>query len=433
MLKSLKKTWNEAKKEPVFTLLYIFGVAFAIAFVMIYAIFYYVRAAPIYPEYSRSKTLVLERVQLRGDGSMTAGWCSGWFGQNYLAHLDGVEMIVAAGPRNYYAQSTATSDEVSIRALNVSPNFFTLFPYKFLQGRPFDETLTSSDQKVAIITDELARYAFGTVDNAVGKEITIGSEPKTVVGVVRQASPIAHDAYAQAFLPNTMEASKYADSELMKALGYDKLYIVKKDGYGTDDVQKQLDDVASRMLRADTIGNPGHKYDTFVVGPLTDVLQNALGPLVEQKTWSNIVKQHLWVLIVLLIIPAINISGMIGAQMERKYSEIGIRRSFGATKGAITRQVLLENLYLTIAGGLIGLVCAWIFICLAHGWLFDLLEEGYFSLAGVPKNVSAEMLFAPAVFVITLVICIVLNLVSAYIPVRWTLRRQVVNYINDNK
>lgn len=432
MLNSLVKTWNEAKKEPIFTMLYIGGVAVAIAFVMVYAIFYYVRAAPIYPEYNRLKTISLSDVTIRGEYSMMSGYLSGWFAREYLSDLEGAENMVVTTPGKRYVQSSACAEEVNVRTQSVTPEFFNLFEYKFLQGRPFDGT-ESPDQKIVIITDKMAQFAFGEVDNAMGKDIMIESVPYRVVGVVKQASPIASDAYAQIFLPNVIKDIDYANSVMRTALGGDKVYFTLKDGYKPADLQAQIDEIASRILRTDTLNNPDFDWKAFKIGPVTDVMQNALGPLVEEKSWENIIKQHCWILIILLIIPAINISGMIGAQMERKYSEIGIRRSFGATKSAITRQVLLENLYMTLAGGLLGLILAWIFILAAQGWLFDLLESGNFSNAGLPKDLSAEMLFAPSVFLIALAICVVLNLVSAYIPVRWTLRKQVVNYINDNK
>ena len=73
---------------------------------------------------------------------------------------------------------------------------------------------------------------------------------------------------------------------------------------------------------------------------------------------TEYLKPLLITLLVLLIIPAINISGMIGGQMDRRLAEIGVRRSFGATRGHLTRQVMFENLILTLFGGIIGFAIA---------------------------------------------------------------------------
>lgn len=275
---------------------------------------------------------------------------------------------------------------------------------------------------------------FGTIVDVVGRTITVDSDPGTVVGVVREGSPIAFDSYAQIFLLNPMLPPVYARDELEKTQGFENAHFRLKQGYEIEDLQKQVNQIADRILRVDTAYHPYvGKYSEFWFGPFESTLQNALGPLVEQKTWPNIIKQHMWVLMVLLIIPAINISGMIGAQMERKASEIGIRRCFGATKTSITRQLLLENLYLTLIGGVLGLILSWTVIYSAQGWLFELLDNSRDSMIGVSKNLSSDMLFAPGVFFITLLVCVILNMASAYIPVRMILRKQVVDHMIDNK
>ena len=43
---SLRQLWRESRANPGFTALYIGGVAFAVAFTMVYAIIYYVNIAP---------------------------------------------------------------------------------------------------------------------------------------------------------------------------------------------------------------------------------------------------------------------------------------------------------------------------------------------------------------------------------------------------
>ena len=59
---SLKQTWEDARRQPAFTGLYVGGVAIAIAFVMIFAMIYYVKLAPVYPEYNRPGTLYMNYV-----------------------------------------------------------------------------------------------------------------------------------------------------------------------------------------------------------------------------------------------------------------------------------------------------------------------------------------------------------------------------------
>ena len=53
------------------------------------------------------------------------------------------------------------------------------------------------------------------------------------------------------------------------------------------------------------------------------------------------------VVIILLLVPAVNLSGMTLSRMRRRMAEIGVRKAFGATGGELMRQVFFENLVLT--------------------------------------------------------------------------------------
>lgn len=425
---SVKKVWNEAKREPVFALLYVGGVAMGIAFIVIYSIMYYVQVAPIYPEYERASTLTLSTVSITKTNMMMSSAMGKSLVRNDLPALDGVELVAAVGDGGKpYVQTSVNGAEFEVVSNLVNPDFFKLFAYDFISGRPFNADEDESEQKIVIITDETARKAFGTVDDVVGRDIIIGFIPYRVIGVVRAASTIAASAYGDVFVPvgPTQPVANLEDE-----VGGFRAYVKMLPGYGEEKLAKEIENLNMRKyLAADTT-----EYESFEIKAPRSLVKSALKVNPKDTTWWDIIKGHMYVLLVLLVIPALNISGMIAAQMERKYSEIGIRRSFGATKNSIIRQILAENLYLTIAGGIIGLICAWIFIYGGQNWIFNILaDKRWGSTYGIPTHVTGEMLFAPAVFIFTFVLCLVLNLVSAYIPVRWTLRKQVVEYINDNK
>ena len=66
---SLRQLWRESRANPGFTALYIGGVAFAVAFTMVYAIIYYVNIAPLYPEYNRDTTSYAAYIRIRNDST----------------------------------------------------------------------------------------------------------------------------------------------------------------------------------------------------------------------------------------------------------------------------------------------------------------------------------------------------------------------------
>jgi len=98
--------------------------------------------------------------------------------------------------------------------------------------------------------------------------------------------------------------------------------------------------------------------------------------------------------------------------------------------------VMFENFVLTLVGGIIGLVVAWLIVVSCRQWILYLIMSTWVvDNIGVATDIelTGEMLFAPAIFIVMLFICLVLNLLSAYIPVTLSLRRPVVSSINQKR
>ena len=97
--------------------------------------------------------------------------------------------------------------------------------------------------------------------------------------------------------------------------------------------------------------------------------QSAFMTFGDTTDWRlAIIKKYSLILLVLLIVPAINLGGMIAGRMEERLSEMGIRKSYGASRRRLLGQVLAENLYMTLAGGLLGLLAAWTTIYAGREW-----------------------------------------------------------------
>ena len=58
-----------------------------------------------------------------------------------------------------------------------------------------------------------------------------------------------------------------------------------------------------------------------------------------------------------LLVGGIGIMNIMLATVSERTREIGIRRAVGATRGHIMLHFLVESVFLTIAGGIIGLLC----------------------------------------------------------------------------
>lgn len=120
--------------------------------------------------------------------------------------------------------------------------------------------------------------------------------------------------------------------------------------------------------------------------------------------------------------------------MDSRLAEMGVRKSFGAGRKALLSQVMWENLLLTLLGGALGLLLAWLALYIGREWVFTVFERWPDTVPeGVDVYVSGEMLFAPLVFLAALVLCVLLNLLSALIPAWHSLRKPIVNSLNEKR
>ena len=138
--------------------------------------------------------------------------------------------------------------------------------------------------------------------------------------------------------------------------------------------------------------------------------------------------QYFIALLIILLVPSLNLCGLSNSRMQQRMSELGVRKAFGATKGILIRQILNENLVLTLLGGFVGLILSYTAVYFMRSWLFtnsdNIGTSGDFSL-------SMSVLFSPEVFCLAFLFCLIINLLSAGVPAWVAARRTIVDSLND--
>ena len=143
---------------------------------------------------------------------------------------------------------------------------------------------------------------------------------------------------------------------------------------------------------------------------------------------AGVVLRYVAVMLILLIVPAINLSSMTLSRMRKRTAEIGVRKAFGATGGELMRQVFLENLLLTILAGILGLLLSYGATIALSSFLFG--NQANAMLAG-ETTLSASTLLSPWIFLAALAFCLLMNLLSAGIPAWRASRMNIADAINQ--
>lgn len=95
--------------------------------------------------------------------------------------------------------------------------------------------------------------------------------------------------------------------------------------------------------------------------------------------------------------------------------EVGVRKSYGASSCSIMGQFFVENLLLTLLGGVIGLILSIVMIQLLKDSLL-MTTANFFATAG-DFTIPWQFFFSPVLFLVMLLFCLLVNTLSAIIPV----------------
>ena len=142
-------------------------------------------------------------------------------------------------------------------------------------------------------------------------------------------------------------------------------------------------------------------------------------------TWIGI-----GIMFFILLIPMINLSGMVGSRMEARMGEFGVRKSFGAWRGDVLQQITGENLLLTLLGGVLGLVLSYVLLGVFSEQFNGMVPGEAMAMAAV---FSVRDFFKLKLYVLLLAIVLVLNIVSALIPAFKVIRRPITDSLNSVK
>lgn len=434
----LKQAWELLKQNPLFSSLYVVGTGLAIAMTMIMAVVYYVKIAPVYPEVNRMNTLYLTNSRFQkgeGDHKSTFQWSFSLKAvQEWFYPVKNATVVSASlqndMTENSYIQPSDRSGDFQVSLKLTDPNFFRIYSFRFLEGQAFTASDLESGIATAVITEELSRRLFGTAEGVVGRSFSLNYADYRVCGVVRGASYLTSKSYAQVYMPYSVAKGYQEPKYDMPYLGaYGVTFMVEDDAQAKA-LHTEIDEVLRKV-------NLIHKDEWTVsiwdqpTSHLLSVFKHSVSQ--EFDTWAT-VRHFLLVLLVLLLVPALNLSGMIASRMESRLTEMGVRKSFGAGRSNLLSQVMWENLLLTLLGGLLGLLLAWMGLYLCREWVFSVFESWPTALPeGVDVRVSGEMLFAPLVFLAALLLCVALNMLSALLPAWHSLRKPIIYSLNEKR
>ncbi|MDE5807066.1 MAG: ABC transporter permease, partial [Muribaculaceae bacterium] len=341
-MKYLRQIYYEMKHQKMMTWVSIAGTALSIFLVMVFYLVDRLGTVEVAPESNRGRILIGQNLEIAIEGAGDASGSLNFHRARQLYHnLKGVE-------REAYKTQRAREKDLNIKGGEsfttnvhmVDNEFWNIYDFTFIDGRPFEEADINSGVDKIILTRSLARKIFGE-ENVSGREILVGMEPFRVSGVVEDVNPLLNITYANAYIP--FKAERGGSMERWDEwLGYTQVILLPKEGADESFIREQVRNRYKKLQseiakEGETITYHKQPYNTKTI---SKGVYGDHDPM--EKSSFN------WLIYALLIlVPAINLSSMTRSRLRHRISEIGVCRAFGASRTAILRQTLTENFIIT--------------------------------------------------------------------------------------
>ena len=425
----LRQAWESLRQQPVISCVSIVGTALAIFLIMTVVMTEQLKTAPFAPESNRDRWLVSKFGSITNTAWGNDNTSNGAFGYNtvrqVLYRMETPEAVTAftCNPSTVSVSAPSQPAFGSIM-LDTDAGFWHVFDFTFIDGKPYTAEDFEAGLPKAVINQSTARRLFGTAD-AVGHRFSINHTEYNVCGVVEDVSNLATYSYADIWVPFT--STNTADFSWCGYMGSLSMIMLAKD-------KDDFAEIRSEYLRLfdeldKEAAEDGWKF-IHRDRPYTQVVA-------VNTPWANVspdmdavYRSSLIIFLILLIVPAVNLSSMTHSRMIRRRQEIGVRRAFGAHRRHIVMSLFIECLIITVAAGLIGLlmsvVCGLLFadvIFTPSTW-----SDNYHVTA-----ISLRELFHWSTFGWAMLFCFILNLLSSALPAINASRVNIVNALTGKE
>jgi putative ABC transport system permease protein len=225
-----------------------------------------------------------------------------------------------------------------ILVLGVAPEYKQVRNLVVVSGRFFDQEDDRSHAKVAVVTVPFAQEKFGGADAAVNQSLEISGIPFTIIGAFRERV----DTFGQTEIADQTILIPYSVGRYFTGSDEVKqIYFSIRDPNEVEQSTKQILHVIQSRHQPNSV---------YRAQTLTELLTTAA--LIANALTLVL----LLVSAVTLAVGGVGIMNIMLANVRSRIREIGIRKALGATAREIKLQFLLEAVFISLSGGMVGTI-----------------------------------------------------------------------------
>jgi putative ABC transport system permease protein len=268
-------------------------------------------------------------------------------------------VTAAAGTYDIPFDFRSRNHMVRARLVGVTEEFQQIRKLVMVSGRYFDSEDFVSRAKVCLVTEYFARNVFPH-EHALGQPLQMEHLRCTIVGIFREGVPTFGQSEIQ-------EETVLAPFPLVKTVSGENFFQVIYAQASSSDEVPAMTEQMDRLLHS-----RHRKAARYFVQNLSSVLQTV------HSISLGMTLVLIGVAILTLITAGAGIMNIMFVNVAQRTHEIGIRKALGARTAEIRMQFVMEAVFISFTGAIIGVVVALVLI-----WFSTGLVEG-----GLPLRVS---------------------------------------------
>ena len=208
------------------------------------------------------------------------------------------------------------------------------------QGRFITENDVIHNVKICVLGFDLAETLFPYTD-PVGKNVRIGPEEFTVVGVLQKRGTMfgqSQDNFVGIPITTLMKYYPYSLRRL------EIIATPKKHGY----IDETMDQIINLLRRRRKVGfGKPNDFSIYTQDTLVDLYNNLTGAVYMVMIVISSIG---------LLVGGIGVMNIMLVSVRERTREIGIRKAIGARSSDILKQFMIEAVFLTGIGGVLGVI-----------------------------------------------------------------------------
>lgn len=361
----LKITLAVMQRRKMFTFITLFGISMTLSILIVLTAFYEHLFSANYPEPNRERCLYATLIEEQNTKEMGTrrGPMSLYYINTYIKTLKTPEKIgysTVPNTVNVYGNGK----KLRLFFKYTDPVFWEITQFEFLEGKPYIQRDIDNNEHVVIINNETRDDYFGKGVPAVGKMLEINGQHLKVIGVIRGCPITRLVVAADVYMPYHLQ--KKASTDAKEYNGNYTAIVLAKTPADLPGIQQEYAEIVPRI--------PLLSYGGFTPDRLNTTLSTYFDCIVRDMFFgggpgSARTRFYLFVSIFALLfmsLPAINLVNINISRILERASEIGIRKAFGASAQKLVIQFVIENIILTLFGGLLAILISGAFI-----WWFN--------------------------------------------------------------